>query len=390
MTGLPLVNYSSDTGFGYGVRAFLFNNGSRTDPLFRETPYSAQVFLQYFATTSGWQYHWFYADFPAVGASGFRVRGGFVYEKNTNRNYFGVGEASLHGLPGTTCDKWQKTLDESEPRGAGSTEGWFNRYSLTRPLFYIQFEHALAGPFSMMFGSEIHKTTVDTYDGKTVPVNSGKLVQGPTLLALDSPRGIRGGWNNKFRTGLSYDTRDFEPAPKDGWYADLTGEYAGPALGADFSYTRETWTVRRYQPVVRGLTAAMRGTFAVTQGTPPFFDYSTMGFFQGWTEGLGGGYSLRGYKANRFAGPVTALANLELRWDAAEWLAGGQRFLLTPILLADGGRVFDRAKDFRLADWKAGAGGGARIAWNQATILNLTYGRSGEDTTIFINFGHTF
>ncbi len=33
-TGLPLVNYDSDNGFGYGVRVYLYNNGTRDDEYF--------------------------------------------------------------------------------------------------------------------------------------------------------------------------------------------------------------------------------------------------------------------------------------------------------------------------------------------------------------------
>ena len=35
-TGLPLVNFSTDAGLGYGARIFGYNNGLRTDPHFDE------------------------------------------------------------------------------------------------------------------------------------------------------------------------------------------------------------------------------------------------------------------------------------------------------------------------------------------------------------------
>ena len=36
-TGLPLVNYSSDDGFGYGARAYLFYNGYHDDKYYEKT-----------------------------------------------------------------------------------------------------------------------------------------------------------------------------------------------------------------------------------------------------------------------------------------------------------------------------------------------------------------
>ena len=52
-TGLPLVNFSSDDGFGYGVRGYVYYNGSKDDPYFDSTPYFMQLYAQFFATTGG-------------------------------------------------------------------------------------------------------------------------------------------------------------------------------------------------------------------------------------------------------------------------------------------------------------------------------------------------
>ncbi len=390
VTGLPLFNYTSDTGLGYGVRLYYFDNGSRADPLFRTTPYSNQTYIQYFATTSGWQFHTLSVDLPAVAGMSYRVRGWLTYDRNTSRNYFGEGEGSLHSLPGKAYKNYQDDLNSTEPAGPGSTAGWFNRYSLTRPGAGMQVERDLAGALKTMLGLSVQKTTVATYDGKSVSVEGKKRLQGPTLLSLASPAGSCGGWHNLARASFAYDTRDFEPAPKDGWFADITAELSGPFLGSDFGYTRETWTARHYRLLMQGVVAAMRASFAAIQGTPPFFETSTLGFLESRTEAIGGGWTARGFKENRFTGRVTTLANLELRWDAAEFSPGVQNFLFTPVAFADTGRVFNRAAGFRLAGWKTAAGGGLRIAWNRATILNLTYGRSDEDTNIFLNFGHTF
>jgi len=192
------------------------------------------------------------------------------------------------------------------------------------------------------------------------------------------------------RAGLAADTRDFEPAPKHGWFSDAVAEWSAPWIGSQYPHTRETLTVRRYQETLPGLVVAGRATWSATQGKVPFYDAATFGFLDGRTEALGGSWTLRGYKENRFAGPAVALANLELRYDLAETVKWGQRFLLTPVAFADTGRVFDRAGTFALVDWKTAAGGGFRLAWNQTTILNATLGVSGEDTNISIHFGHLF
>jgi len=56
-TGLPLLNYDSDNGFGYGVRAYLYNNGTRDEEYFAYAPYKMQLYAQFYQTTNGYQYH---------------------------------------------------------------------------------------------------------------------------------------------------------------------------------------------------------------------------------------------------------------------------------------------------------------------------------------------
>jgi hypothetical protein len=390
LTGLPLVNFTSDTGVGYGARVYVNDNGRRGDARFDAAPYLAQVWVQYFATTGGWSYHGLHADLPFAGGTPWRVRTEFIYDRNTDQHYFGAGETSLARLPGGTYARYRAALDAAEPLGPGSTSSRALSYDLERPHACLQLERRVAGPVSVMAGFTAERSTVRTYDGRTVRVNGVGRVQGPTRLATDAPRGIAGGWTNPVRAGVAVDTRDYEPAPRTGWFADLTAEASLPALGSDYRFTRQTLTVRRYQPVVRNLVAAVRGSCALLQGDPPFYALSTLGCMDGRVEGLGGGWSLRGYKENRFTGPVTALADIELRYDAASAVIAGQHFLVTPVVFGDAGRVWDRAAGLGLSGYRTDVGGGVRIAWNRATIVNATWGRSAEDTNLFIDFGHQF
>jgi hypothetical protein len=73
-TGLPLANYDSNTGVGFGVRGYYYYNGHRSDPLFGYTPYFFRTFLQLFATTGGLQFHWLDVDAPTIAGSPFRFR----------------------------------------------------------------------------------------------------------------------------------------------------------------------------------------------------------------------------------------------------------------------------------------------------------------------------
>jgi hypothetical protein len=54
------------------------------------------------------------------------------------------------------------------------------------------------------------------------------------------------------------------------------------------------------------------------------------------------------------------------------------------------GRVFDRASELGLSRWKDSSGAALRIAWNQSTILNISWSMSAEDSGVFVDFGHPF
>ncbi len=390
VSGLPLVNYATDTGLGYGARIYLHANGRRDDPAFARTPWNAQIYAQFFRSTRGWEYHMINADLPEILGTENRVRLRAAFEGNTTRNWFGTGTLSLRPLPAADYAAYLAGLEADEPGGSGTTNGWFHKYELRRPFARAQVERWVTDNLLVMTGVELQRATVHRYDGRTVRVEAGDRVQGPTLAGTLRPTGIGGGNLHHVRAGIGWDTRDYEPAPKRGTTAEAVVEHAGPATGADWRYTRATVSARSFVGLPHDLIMATRGVWSVTDGTAPFFDAGTLSLIEGRTESLGGGWTMRGYRENRFAGKVVSLANLELRWNAGELLAGTQRFLFTPLLFADGGRIYDRPTHLMMTGWKAAAGGGIRIAWNRATILNATYGRSGEDSNVFVDFGHQF
>ena len=61
-------------------------------------------------------------------------------------------------------------------------------------------------------------------------------------------------------------------------------------------------------------------------------------------------------------------------------------FILAPFF--DIGRPYDSLGDLSLHDWQPSYGGAFRIAWNLATVITVDYGRSSEDTGLYINFNH--
>ena len=104
-TAIPLLNFSSDDGTGYGLRANLYEYDGRTVPYRRK--YSAQLFF----TTGGKWVHRLLMDTPRFRGGGDRLEVELVYEKEEFANYYGgLSKAETRGL-----DRGQRTFTQAFP-----------------------------------------------------------------------------------------------------------------------------------------------------------------------------------------------------------------------------------------------------------------------------------
>jgi Omp85 superfamily domain len=403
-TGLPLANYDHDTGFGFGARLYYFDDGDRDDPFFAYTPYLQRVFAQGFATTSGVQYHWLDYDSPTFLHSLFRVRASFEFQQNTSQNYFGIGERSMAPLafPGASGSFAHASEYEQRLRavqGDGTTYALYDKYFARRPQLALALERSLlGGVVRALVGVSFANVTIGQYTGEVTDAEGGvRAPEAPTRLATDCAAhrivGCDGGWDNVLRLGISVDTRDFEPDPNQGVYAELSTEYGLRALGSEYAYARVMGSVRAFYspiPELADLVLAGRVLYEVqTRGTP-FTSMSNLPFIDDNHLGLGGFRTLRGYRDSRFVGPVIALTNYEVRWTFLRFRALKQSFGLIAVPFLDIGRVFDNVSSTNFTEWKRTQGGGVRIAWNEATIIMVDYGFSDEDAGLYVNFNHIF
>jgi hypothetical protein len=404
-TGLPLLNSDPDLGVGFGARVYYYWNGRRTDPLFIYTPYLHRAYAQAFFTTNGYQAHTLDYDGLYVGGTPFRVRAAFTFEKNIFANYFGRGTSSLSplafpGAPGTYSSLSDYNDAESAVQ-AGTTYSRYDHYSLTRPQLRASIERDVFGGVARVLGGAlVSYATVRDYSGTSVPAaNGAHAIENTTRLRADCDaqlvNGCQDGWNNQLKLGIAYDTRDFEPDPTTGVFADATTEVSLKALGSQYDYARVTASPRVYVGALRGapparLVFAGRLVYSITSHDVPFWDMGTLAFTDGDQIGLGGLRTIRGYAQERFVGRVAALTNVEARWTFVAFTAEGQRFHFILAAFLDMGRVFDSVGGTTLAGWKRGQGGALRIGWNQATIVSLDYGVSQEGPGFYVNFGHPF
>lgn len=404
-TGLPLVNYDSNTGVGFGARGYYYFDGARSEPLFAYTPYLYRVFLQAFFTTGGMMYHWLDIDTRTIAGSPYLFRGQFMFERNVDQHYFGTGARTREPLGVSrsaqrfrSFERYQAELDRVDEQGQTRTR--YDSYRLLRPMALLSLERPLwGGRVRPLVGAGISYNQIEDYTGETVNVGSSerRAVMGATRLSEDCQAGLiegcQGGWNNFLRLGLSFDTRDFEPDPNQGVFIDAALDVGTALLGSEYDWVRVMLTPRAYVsplPALTDLVVAARATLQVQSQRTPFFAMNLLPFTEEPRPGLGGLRTLRGYKQDRFVGPVMTLTNLELRWTFWRFDASGQNFGLIAVPFLDLGSVYDRVEELSLAGWKRDQGLALRASWNLATIIVVEYALSDEDSGFYVNFNHIF
>jgi Omp85 superfamily domain len=397
---LPAIAYDPNVGLVLGVIGYYAMDGSKNDPLFFVTPYRHRLFAQAVFSTLGFQQHILSYDGIYLSNSPYRLRAAMMYERNINANYFGVGERAMgpFEFQGRAHRSFHEQTTAASVLQDGVASPLYNHYEYDKPSGTVTLERSfLGGLVRLELGAVVQYVAISKYDGTSTngtdaSGNSVPAIHGPTKLGLDCGagivRGCDGGWNDMLKAGIAFDTRDFEPDPDDGVFADAVVEWSSSGFGSSHDYLRFTTTARFYAspfPKVADLVLASRIAYSMLTANAPFFAQGTLGGTEHDIEGaLGGDYTLRGYRNNRFSGPMMALANVEIRWTFLKFHLFKQHFglMLAPFL--DVGRVFDNAA-FSLSSWRAAYGGAFRVAWNHSSIFRLDVATSREDMGVYVD-----
>ncbi|TAL31629.1 MAG: hypothetical protein EPN93_17695 [Spirochaetes bacterium] len=398
ITGLPLVNFTSDDGFGYGVRAYLYNNGGKDDKYFDKSPYFMQLYAQYWATTNGIQYHELNLDMPYAAGTKWRLKSNIAYDKSVNENFFGVGEAQSHqklanfngskefGTYSGLTDYYEDNKDESR----------YYHYTIFRPSGTFYLYRDITDELKLVLGTLVRKVFITSWGGRDFngDAQQSTLLDQQRDRLTDAAGGHLGGFVSMARIGAAYDARDFEPDPHKGYYLDYVCELSTTVLGSDFDFVKHNVQAMYYISPLDSLTFGGRAGYTTAAGDIPFYEQSYFGFANFRRVGEGGNRTLLGYKKNRFVAKTMTVGNLDVRWKFTELAGGGQRFGFSVIGFVESGNVYDEAAnpvtDPKWKFYHTSYGGGLVIAWNLSTIIHFLYGMSKEDANISIDFDHRF
>ena len=341
-TAVPLWNYSTDDGTGYGLRANLYEYDGSTVPYRRK--YSAQLFF----TTGGKWVHRLLMDTPRFRGGADRLELEFVFEKEEFANYYGgLSREETRGL-GRDHTTFSQAFPELKLR-------WIRRLGLRRD----------STPWRLRLGSRL------SYYRITPNAGAGNI------LVEQDPLGTDGGSLAQVDASLRYDTRDNYNDSSAGLLEELLVEYTFGA-GGDYNGVRARLEHRHFASPVSGIVAAHRLALDWTAGNLPFFEELE----------VGGSNTVRGLPKARDRGSARVLLNGELRWRGVR-LSSGENIHLGALLFADAGQIFDRSELPAGDQWRRGAGLGLRFHWH-STIVRADYGSSAGGTGIYITFSQVF
>jgi hypothetical protein len=432
VTGLPRFEFDPVRGFGIGGNVNLFINKTKEDPFFEYTPYRHRLNAEFFIFQNGRIRYALNYDAPYIFNTKWRMRADAVLWEDPNAQYWGIGRDFLRDLEFRDKRTGQTrtfakikdyeenlALAEQDAQGVYRTDFHYNQMIQRERLYNLLMERTfMEGRLRLMFGYEMLFTSFSAYGGQVAEEAfrlNGEEVEAINNTTLIEEQIANGTWERfnlsgftgdesyKFTSMLAaaiiYDTRDYEPDPSKGLFLQYSHEHSAPWLASNFNFHKFMLQGQYVHTLLRWRNNKSRLTFAGL-GAFGYIFGQNINFIEMWDLSsqaeaggilvLGGGRSIRGFREARFMAPTVALVNLEMRGRFYDFNFLKQHLALGATVFYDFGSVWDSPSDINFQKWVGAPGLGARIAWNQSTILRFDYARSREGGQAFFGFGHIF
>lgn len=405
---LPSISYDADLGFQYGALAnlYYYGDGSLYPKYFHSLYFEVSRF------TKGSGLNRFFYDSDQL-LSGIRFTFDLSYITDPKMDFFGFNGYET---------SYRKEFTE-ENNSASYISRVF--YAYDRKMFRTKID--LSGKLS---GKNLNWLTgFAIYNFQTSPVNRSKynLPEAETLFekyinwGLIADNEKDGGWVNYLKAGLSYDSRDNEPNPMKGLWAEAVIQFAPGFLGnGDFDHTKFSLTHRQYFTIIeKNLSFAYRLTYqqSLGGGNVPFFAQPLIitSYLRRYvSQGLGGAQTLRGILRHRIVGDGLFYGNAEFRWKITRFQLINQNFYIAINPFWDFGLItkeidlgknlnsLDYGDGFEKSDFFTGKkdklhqslGAGLKIAMNENFILSVDMGKAlnkqDGDSGLYIGLNFLF
>lgn len=375
--GVPIIGGNSDYGWGGGILLSVSRSDPETHSYAWRAETAAVTMFDLQELTPLFQDYYLLVSFKDAFLKGLRIDLRPSFTRLTSMNYYGLGNASVRGVPGGPSPDGEESL--------------FYHYGRDDATWRLSLLYDFAPPLRFLAGLSLSHNwmTVGRDSLLRRDADTGPEEVRSRLTGLDDHSVAA------FHVGLELDTRDDEVNPTEGQYHTIQAFYA-PGGAAGFS---PTWG--RLYGVLRGylglwedrVVLAGRVLADVLYGEPPVYELTRIGDLYG---AIGGEKGLRGPEAQRYHGKIKLIGNAEIRLRVADFeLLGGKNALLLATF-TDVGRVWTDFGDFDLdgegLGLKYSVGGGARLLFDRAFVvsLDLAWSPDAVPLGVYLAAGHAF
>lgn len=205
------------------------------------------------------------------------------------------------------------------------------------------------------------------------------------------------GFASVVEAGVMIDNRDFEPAPRTGYWIEATLRESSPFWGSSWSYLGVNLSLRGYLPLepTKRLVLAGQVIFDGMYGKAPLQEIVRVGGTGRYFNTFGGQDIGRGLREQYFPGRLKAYKQVELRYEFVGFNVWTWHFDLAAVTFADLGLV---AWDWNTLDKETfkpaiGFGGGLRVLWDEAVVVRFDVGTSPIESyapRIYFVIGNVF
>jgi hypothetical protein len=408
---LPAISFDADMGFQYGAvsNLYWYGDGS-TYP-----QYNHSLYLEASHYTAGTTLLRVYFDSPVLFPK-IRTTADLTWFRDLAMDFYGFnGYQAVYDL------------NFEDPSHSDYKSKVFYRHHREMLRFMTNFKGQISGqesPFQWMAGFVFFNFNIGSVDLDRLNKNKSdtdKLPETPGLYDkyvewhLLKEDELGGGQNFYLKGGLSFDTRNREMNPSDGFWSEIFLSYSPSFLNSQNQpYSRLTLVHRHYLDIYRDqlIFAYRLGWQHRLSGQIPFYilpHIASSSLVSATSQGLGGSKTMRGIRRNRIVGDGAVLGNLEMRYKFLKTILFKQDFYLATNLFSDIGLVTqDYSLDLsqvpeeeyglyfrdRQDKLHLSYGLGLKTALNENFVLSIDYGiaASSDDGTsgLYINLNYLF
>lgn len=363
---LPIGNYSSTYGIGYGAYGNIVNNGKGD---LGGDPYKAKIAAQLYFTTGSYYDHFVKMDFPGILGSRFRWDFQAGITGWPTASWYGWGNDSLRVPQEASCDP--KTAENALTSALAPVPCYYNYGQKASVKVITNLRREITGPWSAFVNYYFRSYTLELYPG--------------SLVQTTEPTGHEGGLYTRLGVGAMYDTRNQEPSPTDGTFAEVSVRGGMNLSDPSQKVVAVNLTDKRWIGFgkKKRLVLASREILDLKWGDEPFFMSQTIGGSEDLS--IGTSMLMRGLPYGRLAGDGAIFWTPELRWHYAAIPIGSSQLDLMTGPYFDVGRVWlwDPASKGLDPDEPLHLhytyGLGNRIIFNEDLVVRLDFGFGKEE-----------